>query len=120
MIALLLTLLANGEPPRIVVTTNPLPSGPTVDCRTGPAERTLGGTAWHVFACTDRSLTILARKGNPAFPAMMSVRVRDGETDVSGPNYVLKQASEAADELRKLSPEAIARLHAEATAVGRR
>ena len=95
--------------------TTPLP-GPAIDCRTGPAERLFGGTAWHIFACSDDSLTVLARKANPVFPAMMSVRVLDGQTEVSGPTYVLEQAKGAAEELRRLPAIAVALLHAEATA----
>lgn len=75
-----------------------------------------GGTAWHVFACTDGSLTILARKSNPVFPAMMGVRLREGRIEVSGPKYVLEQASASAAELRSLSAAAVASLHADATA----
>ena len=118
MIGLLAAVAAQAaQPPTIFPTTDPLPfSGPMVDCRTGPTERMFGGTAWHVFACSDGSLTILARKSNPVFPAMMGVRVKEGRTEVSGPKYVFEQASASAAELRGLPAAAVATLHAEATA----
>ena len=122
MIGLLAALVAqSAQPPRIVVTTKPAPfSAPMIDCRTGPTERLFGGTAWHLFACSDGSLMILARKSNPVFPAMMGVRIRQGRTEVSGPKYVLDQASASAAELRSLPAATVASLHAEATAAAKK
>lgn len=122
MIGLLAALVAQtAQPPRIFPTTKPAPfAGPVVDCRTGPVERMFGGTAWHVFACSDGSLSILARKSNPVFPAMMGVRVREGQIEVSGPKYVLEQASASAAELRGLPAATVATLHAEATAAAKK
>ena len=122
MIGLLAALVVQAaQPPSIVPTTKPAPfSGPMVDCRTGPTERMFGGTAWHIFACSDGSITIIARKSNPVFPAMMGVRVREGRTEVSGPKYVIEQASVSVTELKSLSAAAVASLHSEATAAAKK
>jgi hypothetical protein len=107
-------LAALVAPP--LVTVDATPSGPLVDCRTGPAKRQFGRTEWNLFACNNGDLLVLAARGNPAFPAMINVSTKAGRAEVGAPGFVLAKVPAAISELRSLSSESIARLHAEATA----
>jgi len=108
----LLFLAAFAPPPRVTI--NVPPPGSAVDCRTGPTKREFGRFAWNIFACSDGKLLVLAAKGNPAFPAMLSISIKGHRAEVAGPAFVLETAGAAVAELKKLNPAEISQLRAEA------
>ena len=87
-------------------------------CDQGPLSRAFGGTNWVVYGCEDqRSVVVVSIQGNPAGPFVFIFAVKDDGYSLSGEGTGDKIASAAAfAELSKLSGDAIARLHAEATA----
>jgi hypothetical protein len=89
-----------------------------ITCKTGPIDHSFGGTEWSVFACSDgRSIIARAKPGNPADPFYFIIAATGEAYEVYGEGTGEKAASDAAyEELRKLVPAEVAKLHAQATA----
>src|SRR5215469_16256691 len=52
---------------------------PRLECMTGPAKRTYGGTPWLVYACNDQhSVVFIAAKGSKAAPAVFMMNWAGG------------------------------------------
>jgi hypothetical protein len=91
----------------------------TLQCKTGPAVRSVAGADWLVYACGDgRSVVLMTQEGHPSHPYYFMIMAGNGVPRVIGEGWDRAQATNAAwDELNKgLSPAFVATLHAEATA----
>jgi len=90
-----------------------------MECKTGPVNKSFGGTNWLVYACNDeKSVVIVSGPGNPAIPFYFSYMYDGKGYRLSGEGAGNKEASEQAySELSKLNPDQISELYKEASGV---
>jgi hypothetical protein len=94
---------------------------PRLECSIGPVERTFGGTAWVVYACSDqRSVVVVSKQDNPASPFVFILSPDHGHYRIYGEGNGSKAASDAAlADLKALGDDGIAKLGDIPRAVGR-
>ena len=78
---------------------------PALDCSTGPAKRTFGGTNWLVYSCgDDKTVIVISAPDSPATPFYFQFFVKDGQYKLVGEGTGNKNATDAAyDELKLLT-----------------
>lgn len=88
----------------------------SLDCKLGPAVKTIGGNEWLVYGCDDdKSIVIVSGKENPASPFVFFVIFNDGVYQKRGEGNGDKKATEAAfDEVKSYSNSEILSLLEEA------
>ena len=84
----------------------------SLQCITGPVQKTYGGTPWLIYSCGDgQSLVIVSAPGSPAAPFYFILRPKAGQYELSSEGTGAKAMTGAAlAEIRKLSPADIAGL----------
>jgi hypothetical protein len=86
---------------------------PTLQCKTGPINRTYGDTDWLLYSCDDgRSLAFFAASGNPAAPAYYVIKPQDdGHYHLVGKSNGDVAASNAAvKDIQGLTKDSVAQL----------
>lgn len=84
----------------------------SLECDTGPVNKTYGGTQWQVFSCSDDlSVLIVAAAGNPSYPFYFMLYPYENRYQMHGRGTGRKDATSAAfDELKALGEPDIKRL----------
>ena len=84
----------------------------TLECATGPVDKSYGGTNWLVYSCNDdQSIVIVSGPGNPAGPYYFMLYPKAGTYALKGEGNGSKAASAAAyHDLEKLSETEISKL----------
>ena len=73
------------------------PPQETLDCASGPAARTFGGTPWLVYACSDNhSVAVMSAPGSKAAPFYFMFSWQNGSYRLVGEGTGNKAATDAA------------------------
>ena len=80
-----------------------------MDCKTGPVDKTVGGTAWLLYSCSDgRTILLISAADSPAAPFYFLIYPDGDRLMIEGEGTGNRAATAAAvAELRKFEPSAI-------------
>jgi len=94
------------------------PASTPLECKSGPVNKTFGGTAWLVYSCSDdHSLAFITPNGSEAFPFYFFYSWENGTYRLVGEGTGRKDLTDAAyTELKALSASEIAALIAQTKA----
>ncbi len=66
----------------------------SMNCETGPIERTVGLSVWTVYSCSDKqSLIFVTKADNPAHPFFFIISPKDGKYQLYGEGTGSKEAT---------------------------
>lgn len=91
---------------------------PALQCEVGPLQKTFGGNPWLVYGCSDgATLVVTSAPNSPANPFYFIIYPENGGYGMHGEGTGAKSATAAAfEDLKRLTPEDLTALTAEAKA----